>query len=154
MHIKKDGLKTGIIYFLVHFMVEVICFFYLSKVTNNSIYMWIVPFMYDAIAFVPQGLIGYLSDKYPKINIGIIGVLLFSISYIIFCFTNISVYISLIFLCLGNAFLHVAGAEDTLRTSNGKLSPPALFVAGGSFGVVTGNLLAKTSLNPSYMLSK
>ena len=151
MHIKKAGIKTGFIYFFIHFMVEIICFFYLSKVTNNSIYIWIVPFAYDAMAFVPQGLIGYLSDKYPKINIGLIGVLFFIISYIIFCFTNISVYISLILLCLGNAFLHVAGAEDTLRTSNGKLSPSAIYVAGGSFGVISGRLLAKTSFNPAYM---
>ena len=36
------------------------------------------------------------------------------------------------------------GAEATLRTSKGKLSGSAIFVAGGSFGVVTGKLLGNT----------
>ena len=151
-HFKSKDIKTGYLYFYVHFIVEVVCFFYLSRVTNNSYFVWLIPFIYDGVAFVPQSLIGYISDKYPKINMGIIGVILLLISYLIYGLTNISVYVSLIILCLGNAFLHVAGAETTLKTSNGKLSPAAIFVSGGSFGVVSGRLLAKTSINPLLLI--
>lgn len=150
--IKSDGIKTGYLYFYVHFIVEIVCFFYLSRVTNNSAFIWLVPFIYDGLAFVPQSIIGYLSDKYPKINISLIGVLLLVLSYLIYGLTNVSIYVSLILLCLGNAILHVSGAEDTLRSSEGKLSPAAIFVSGGSFGVVTGKLLARTSLNPLFLI--
>ena len=151
-HFKSNNLKTGYLYFYIHFIVEVVCFFYLSRVTNNSLFVWLIPFIYDGVAFVPQSLIGYISDKYPKINMGFIGVLLLVISYLIYGLTNISVYISLIILAIGNALLHVAGAETTLKTSNGKLSPAAIFVSGGSFGVVTGKLLARTSINPLLLI--
>ena len=151
-HFKSNNLKTGYLYFYVHFIVEVVCFFYLSRVTNNSYFVWLIPFIYDGVAFVPQSLIGYISDKYPKINMGFIGVLLLVISYLIYGLTNMSIYISLIILAIGNALLHVAGAETTLKTSNGKLSPAAIFVSGGSFGVVTGKLLARTSINPLLLI--
>ena len=88
----------------------------------------------------------------PKINMGYIGVFLLSISYLIYGLTNINIYISLIILCLGNAFLHISGAEATLNSANGKLSPAAIFVSGGSFGVVTGKLLANSNIEPLIML--
>ncbi|MBE6160914.1 MAG: MFS transporter [Firmicutes bacterium] len=150
--IRKNGIKVGILYFYIHFIVEVICFYYLSKITNNSNFVWIIPFIYDGLAFVPQSLIGYISDKNPKINFGIIGCIFLLISYLIYGFLNINIYISLIILCLGNCFLHISGAESTLKTSNGKLSPAAIFVSGGSFGVITGKLLAKTTINPLVLL--
>ena len=150
--LKSKNLKTGYLYFYVHFIVEVVCFFYLSRVTNNSYYVWLIPFIYDGLAFVPQSLIGYLSDKYPKINLGIIGVVLLLIAYLIYSLTKVSIFISLIILCLGNAFLHVSGAVDTIKSSKGKLSPSAIFVSGGSFGVVSGRLLSKSMLNPIILI--
>ncbi len=150
-----NGMKkniTGILYFYVHFIVEVVCFFYLTRVTNNSPVVWLIPFIYDGLAFVPQSIIGYISDKHPKLNIGIIGVVLLIISYLLFGLTKLKVFYSLFFLCMGNAFLHVAGAENTLKTSEGRLSPAAIFVAGGSFGVVTGKLLARTSISSLWFL--
>ena len=148
----SNDLRTGYIYFYIHFVVEVVCFFYLTRVTNNSNFIWLIPFIYDGVAFVPQSIIGYISDRYPKINIGFIGVLLLIISYIIFGLTKLDVIFSLVLLCLGNAFLHVSGAETTLKASNGKLSPAAIFVSGGSFGVITGRLLAKSSINPILLI--
>ena len=150
--LKSNELKTGYLYFYVHFVLEIVCFFYLSRITNYSYYVWFIPFLYDGLAFVPQSIIGYIYDKYPKMNLGLIGVFLLIISYLIYGLTNINILVSLVTLCIGNAFLHVAGAENTLRTSNGKLSPSAIFVAGGSFGVVTGRLLAKTSISPLILL--
>ncbi|MBO7633922.1 MAG: hypothetical protein J6S72_06005, partial [Lachnospiraceae bacterium] len=51
----------------------------------------------------------------------------------------------LILLTAGNALIHVSGALVTLRVSEGRLSESALFVGGGSFGVITGRLLAGTT---------
>ena len=145
-------IKTGYLYFYVHFIVEVVCFFYLTRVLNDSPLVWLIPFVYDGLAFVPQSMIGYLSDKYPKINMGLIGVILLVISYLIYGLTNLPIFVSLIILSLGNAFLHISGAEDTLKSSDGKLSPAAIFVAGGSFGVISGKLLAKTAINPLFLI--
>ncbi len=151
-HFKSNDLKTGYIYFYIHFILEVVCFFYLSRITNNSNYIWVIPLMYDALAFVPQSIVGYISDKYPKINMGLIGTLLLLVSYLIFGLTNISIFVSLIILCLGNALLHISGAESTIRTSNGKLSTVAIFVSGGSFGVISGKLLAMSSINSLVLI--
>ena len=149
---KSKGIKTGYLYFYVHFIVEVVCFFYLSRVTGNSNFVWLIPFVYDALAFVPQSIIGYIEDKFPKLNMGIIGIIFLLIAYFIYGCFNTNIYISLIILCLGNAFLHVEGAENTLRLSNGNLSPAAIFVSGGSFGVVTGRLLARSTINPLILI--
>ena len=83
---------------------------------------------------------------------GFIGIILLVISYLIYGLTKVDVVISLVILALGNAFLHISGAETTLKTSNGKLSPAAIFVAGGSFGVITGRLLARTSIDPLWII--
>ena len=101
---------------------------------------------------MPQSLIGYISDNNNKINFGIVGTISLLLAYLIYSLSNINIYISLIILCLGNCFLHISGAESTLKTSNGKLSPAAIFVSGGSFGVITGKLLAKTIINPLVLL--
>ena len=143
---------NGYLYFYIHFIVEVVCFFFLSRITNNPYIVWLIPFIYDGLAFVPQSLIGYVSDKYPKINMGLIGTILLLITYLLYGLTNTNIFITLILLCLGNAFLHIAGAENTLKNSNGRLSPAAIFVAGGSFGVITGRLLATTSISPLILL--
>ena len=150
--LKSKDIRTGYLYFYIHFIVEIVCFFYLSRITNNSNFVWLIPFIYDGVAFVPQSMIGYIKDKYPKINMGIIGVILLALSYLLYGLTDIDIFVSLIILCLGNAFLHVEGAEVTLKTSNGKLSAASIFVAGGSFGVVTGRLLAKSLINPLFLL--
>ncbi len=136
---------SGWIYFYIHFAVEVVCFFFLSSIIGDNYLLWIVPFAYDALAFVPQSLLGYLSDKFPKIPLGIIGIILLSIGIVLFGLNVLPLYVILGFITVGNACVHVAGAEVTLRSSNGKIAPSAIFVAGGSFGVVTGKLLAQSA---------
>lgn len=149
---KRISNCNGYLYFYIHFIVEVVCFYYLSSITNNNNFVWLVPFIYDGLAFVPQSLIGYVNDKHPNINIGYIGVFLLFIAIFLYSATNISIYVSLIFLCIGNACLHIDGAENTIRKSKGKLSPSAIFVSGGSFGVITGRLLAGSSFKSIYLL--
>ncbi len=146
----SESITCGYLYFYIHFIVEIVCFYYLSKVSNNPI-VWLVPFLYDAFAFVPQSIIGYFSDKYPKIRMDVIGIILLFIGISIFSFLSITKFVSLFFICFGNAFLHIAGAENTLKNSHGKLSHSAIFVSGGSFGVITGRLLAK-SFFPSWTM--
>ena len=148
--LKEENITCGYLYFYIHFVVEVTCFFFLTRISNSPI-VWLVPLIYDAFAFVPQSIIGYISDKYPKIKLGLIGVVFLFVGIFIFSFFNISKYIPLYIICLGNCLLHVSGAENTLRNSHGKLSHSAIFVSGGSFGVISGRLLAKTVI-PSWLL--
>lgn len=142
----QENISIGYLYFYIHFVTEIICFYTLSNVIGNSLVLWLIPLIYDALAFVPQSIIGYINDKYPKINFSIIGLVLLLVGFICFMLNIFSsVYISIILLCLGNACIHVRGAELTLRNSNGKLSHSAIFVSGGSFGVITGKLLPKNN---------
>ena len=139
------NLASGWLYFYIHFVTEIICFYCLSKEVGDYAFLWIFPLIYDALAFVPQSLIGYLSDKFPKLNMGVIGIVLMAVACFSFGFDLLpGKYTALVLLCLGNAAVHVNGAEVTLRSSQGKLSHSAVFVSGGSFGVISGKLLAQT----------
>ena len=142
----QKNISCGYLYGYVHLITEIVCFYYLSKITNSN-FVWLIPFIYDGLAFVPQALIGYISDKNSKINFGIYGMLMLFIGLFLYIL-NINTYISLIILCLGNACIHIGGAENTLRVSNGNLSHSAIFVAGGSFGVIIGKLLASINISP------
>ena len=133
-------LGTGFLYFYIHFVTEVACFFVLARYVESAPVMWLIMFAYDLLAFVPQGIFGYLSDKCKKVSFGVAGLALFAVALVLQQYTTWT-FVSLVVLCIGNAFTHVNGAEVTLRTSNGSLSHSAIFVSGGSFGVVTGKLL-------------
>lgn len=154
MHrLSLPGLSTGWLYFYIHFVTEVICFYCLSREIGDSVFLWIFPLIYDALAFVPQAIIGYISDKFRRINFGIIGILLMAFAGLDFGFDLLpGKYTALIILCLGNSAVHISGAETTLRISQGKLSHSAIFVSGGSFGVISGRLLAKTFI-PHWAVS-
>ena len=147
--LKEKNIGAGYLYFYIHFITEVVCFYLLYKIHGNSYLLWIIPFVYDALAFVPQSIFGYFADKYKKINLGLIGVVFLTISLPIY-FLFHTPYLAIVILCIGNGLLHVEGAEVTLRSSNGKLASPAIFVGGGSFGVITGRLLAGTKI--TYLL--
>jgi hypothetical protein len=144
--LKEKNIGAGYLYFYIHFITEVVCFYLLFKIRGNSYLLWMIPLLYDALAFVPQSIFGYFSDKHPKINLALIGVVLLTISMPIYFLLH-TPYLAIVILCIGNALLHVEGAEVTLRSSNGKMASPAIFVGGGSFGVVTGKLLAATTVN-------
>lgn len=142
----KNNIGSGYLYFYVHFILELVCYFILYSFIGNAFLLWIIPLIYDTVAFVPQSVIGYLSDKYPDLNIGIIGVILLIIGILLF-FNNSNIYLSIITICLGNACLHISGAEVTLKASNGKLTHSAIFVAGGTFGIVVGRLLTLAKIS-------
>ena len=142
---KIAGAGVGFLYFYVHFVTELVCFFVLSRYYGTNTDIWAFYLFFDMLAFVPQGAIGYLSDRFPKIPFGVVGFVLLAASIPIQRTVSLP-YVSLTVLCIGNAFTHVDGAETTLRVSGGSLTPSAVFVSGGAFGILTGHLLAGESL--------
>ena len=90
---------------------------------------------------MPQGFFGFLRDKGIRVNFALIGTLLTSLSLVMLYFDMNAVAVTVV-VFLGNCLVHIHGAERTLRASPGKIAPSAVFVAGGSFGVVTGKLMA------------
>lgn len=145
--LKDNKTGSGILYFYIHFVTEVICFFCITKNTSGFVLGWTLPFVYDALAFVPQSVVGEISDRFPRIRFGTAGVILMAAAGAVFwLMPHISPYIPLVLLCIGNVFVHVNGAEVTLRCSDGKLSPSAIFVSGGSFGVITGRIFASQGI--------
>ena len=149
--LKSKNIGVGYLYSYIHLITEIACFYMLNKITNGSLIVWLVPFIYDGLAFVPQAMIGYINDKFPRIKFSIIGTILMICAYLLYFCTGINKFVSLILLCLGNACIHINGAEVTLKCSNGMLSHSAIFVAGGSFGVILGKLLA-TSFVPFWAI--
>lgn len=142
----SKNISAAWLYFYIHFATEVICFYCLTRQVGDSTFMWLFPLVYDAFAFVPQSLIGYLNDRLPRLNTGVIGLVLMTAAALLFRLATPGSYVTLLILCIGNAFTHIGGAEVTLRCSSGRLSHPAVFVAGGSFGVITGRLLAQNGV--------
>lgn len=139
---KQKNMGAAYAYFYIHFATEVCCFYALGKLTGSLMILWLGPLIYDFLAFVPQGVIGYFTDKYPKFKPAIIGAVTMIAGLLLMVCLK-TYYIPISIIALGNALIHVNGAEVTLRCSGGKLSHAAVFVAGGSFGVVTGKILAQ-----------
>lgn len=149
----SDNIQTGYLYAYVHFMTEVVCFFALKRLIGDSIFLWISPVLFDILAFAPQGIVGYFNDKYEKMNCGVIGSILMSLGIIQMITSFIPLkYLGIALVGIGNTFMHVAGAETTLRCSNGKMAHSAIFVGGGSFGVITGKLLGDTALSMWFLI--
>ena len=127
---------VGTVYGFIHFSVEVASFYFLfSRMQTNPVW-WALALFFDAVAFLPQGILGSITDRFPKINIGLLGGVMMLMALL--CKVNL---FSLFLLALGNAMIHVSGAQHTLRDADGKITPNAIFVGGGSVGVVTGQLL-------------
>ena len=147
---KNDNTVTGVMYFYIHFVTEVICFYTLYTFTGTRSEIWLFFLAYDMLAFVPQSLIGRFSDKYPRLPLGAAGLIFLTAAVLLFQ-ASAGTWFSLAVLCLGNCLVHVNGAEVTLRTAKGKLSGSAIFVSGGSFGVVTGRLMGSAGL-PNWPL--
>ena len=144
---------TGIQYFYIHFVTEVVCFFTLARYVGNRPEIWLIFLSYDMLAFVPQAVIGRFSDRFPRVPLGAAGTVFLAAALMLFQYVR-NPYVSLVVLCLGNCMVHVNGAEVTLRTARGRLTGSAVFVSGGSFGVVTGRLFGKAggSFLPLFVL--
>ena len=71
---------------------------------------------------------------------------------LILLYLKINPIIVILVISIGNCLIHIEGAEETLRSSKGKMTPSALFVSGGSFGLITGKLLSKYNINIIYII--
>ena len=140
----------GILYFFIHFIIEVTSFYIVSYYTSSSI-AWFIAFFYDFFAFVPQGVFGYLRDKGIKINFALIGVILSTLALLALYF-KLDAIIVILLISIGNCLIHIQGAEETLRSSKGKMAPSALFVAGGSFGLITGKLFGMYKVDVIFVI--
>lgn len=137
-----NNIKIAWIYFFIHLFVEIICFQIIHLYFKNIAISWLVAILFDFFAFMPQSIFGYISDKNSKLNIGLIGGIFMLIAILIFLFdVEFLKLFGLIIVALGNAMIHEAGAIATTTVSNGKMTHSAIFVGGGSFGVIIGQTL-------------
>ena len=139
----------GLSYFIIHFITEIISFYIISTYTKNEIF-YLIALIFDFIAFVPQGIVGYLIDELDIKHITSLGIILMTISLLLL-YLNVIPIITIIVLAIGNSLTHIDGAEKTLKSSPGKMSPAAFFVSGGSFGVITGKILQSIN-TPIYII--
>ena len=146
---KKSNL-SGSLFFLIHFLLEVTSFYVLTTYIKSPC-VWGLTLLYDFVAFALQGFFGYLRDRGIRLNLALIGTALTSLSIVLLIF-DLYAFIVISVLSLGNCLVHVHGAGITLRASPGKIFPSALFVAGGSFGVVIGKLLSMRSVAAPWIL--
>lgn len=143
---KKPDFGTGLGYAYIHFATEVMCFYYLFYVMKASEYWLIFTIVYDVLAFAPQAAVGAFCEKHPRFRPDITGGLLLlagaGIGYAARATVPALTVAGLVLVCAGNVFIHIAGAFATLAVSEGRLSESAIFVGGGSFGLITGKLFA------------
>ena len=148
----SKGNLTGTKYFFVHACVEIVCF-YLLRIHFPTAMAGAVALSYDFFAFLPQGLIGDFIIKHRKIPYESLGHLLMGASAFAILSPNSALrYAGYILLALGNAVLHECGAIATVAESEGKIFPSALFVAGGSFGVVIGQTMGTNQVSPYFLI--
>lgn len=150
MTIRSRATKAAALYFVLHLLNEVVCYFMLYRIFEDPVFITMVALLYNCIAFVPQFFWGALRDLFEKFKPGIFSVPLLLSGFLIFFLGGAKgplFWTSLVLLSVGNALIHVSGAELTIRTSGGTLTPVAVFVSGGSFGVILGQVLASTNLS-------
>lgn len=131
--------------FFIHACIEIICFAILSHTFGLNSYTKVMVYLaYDVVAFYPQFVSGLIHEKYPKLNIPSIAVAIMALGLFVLEYDQMSArsIAAVILMAVGNALLHDCCAIQTTLISKGKLFPSALFVAGGSFGVVIGQALA------------
>ena len=136
----RNNLKTGILYFFVHFIIELISFAILStKFATTQVIFTIL--LFDFLAFAPQGLLGRFYETHKRVHIGYIGMTFLAVSILLCSISDSFVFnIGVFFLAIGNALLHEIGAIDTISDSGYKIFASTIFVGGGSFGLCLGKM--------------
>ncbi|MBR5421965.1 MAG: hypothetical protein IK115_12545 [Lachnospiraceae bacterium] len=139
-------------YFFIHLLVELVCFTLLFRMYSLKL-AWTAAIVYDLVAFVPQGLIGEFIRRHPRFDIGSTGVLFMTLSLFLLPSGIYALHIlGIVSLAFGNALLHEAGAVACVAAGDGKLFHSALFVGGGSFGVVIGKTIAAYGFSLWFLL--
>lgn len=145
-------LLYGILFFLVHLFIELVCYTLLYIKFSSNIATLVVV-IYDFFAFVPQAIVGDFHNKHKNINIGIFGAICFVLALILIDSQNqFLFYLSLLFLSIGNAILHETGAIATISVSDNHIFPSSLFVSGGVFGILLARFLARIGISIYWLL--
>ena len=125
-----------------HFALEVLCFHFYYMYFHSFAAAGLISLGYDMLAFLPQIFIGSFTDSHKRTEPARIGAALAMTGFILNMLVDGDMrLLPFVLISVGNAFIHVAGARDTLSVCGRRLAPPAVFVAGGSFGVITGKLM-------------
>ncbi|WP_026651060.1 hypothetical protein [Butyrivibrio proteoclasticus] len=141
--------------FFVHFCIEIICFTVLTHTFGVSgLVQFFLYMAFDIIAFYPQFIVGVIHERFPKLDIPTISVAIMAVGLLILQFDKSSVrsMIAVGVIALGNAFLHDCCAIQTTLIGKGKLFPAALYVSGGSFGVVLGQIFGRSQYASKWCL--
>lgn len=145
---KSAANKISVLWFFIHFALEVICFQFYNLYFGSLAAAALMALVYDTLAFFPQFFIGALSESRPKLPTGPLGACMVLLGGCTAFFGSTPLRTAgLLVLSLGNAFVHVGGAKATLYTCDDKIAPSAVFVAGGSFGVITGKMLGVSGIS-------
>lgn len=138
----KIEISYGVLFFIFHLCIEVISYMLLCLKFSHYASAIII-LIYDFFAFVPQLIIGEWWNKHRRFNIGYLGIIFFIISIVLIKSSSYGMYIlAVTFLSFGNAILHECGAIAVASVSKKNIFPSALFVSGGTIGIVIGTYLA------------
>ena len=137
------AMRSAWICFAIHFLVEFVCFASLAHV-YNELNLWqsaIIAFFYDTFAFAPQYLVGIIHEKYKEFDFNSFAVILMLIGLVLLDISFPLSMAGIVLIALGNMVLHDTCAIHTVKYSNGTLFPSAIFVGGGSFGLIIGQTI-------------
>ncbi len=134
-----SNIRAGVLYCFIHFTVDAACFYFLFTRLHIHPLFAALSLFYDALAFPTQTLFGIIADRFPRFNGGLTGCLMIAAALLLPWTMP-----ALLLLGLGNALAHVDGARHTLCGAGGKIAPCGIYVSGGSVGVITGQLMARS----------
>lgn len=141
----------GIVFFIFHLCIEVVSYMLLYLRFGTYVSALII-LIYDFFAFVPQALIGEIHNKHKTWNIGFLGIIFFTIGVLLIKTENDVIYIlAILFISFANAILHECGAIAVASVSKKNIFPSALFVSGGTIGIVIGRYFAEANVSINYL---
>ena len=122
---------------------------YLRFGTYVSAYIILI---YDFFAFVPQALFGEIHNKNKNLNLGYLAIIFFALSIPMIYSSNQLIYIlAILLVSFANAIMHECGAIAVATVSKDKIFPSALFVSGGTIGIVIGRYFAEARVTIDYL---
>ena len=144
-------LLYGILFFAFHLCIEVVSYMllYLRFGTYVSAYIILI---YDFFAFVPQAIFGEIHNKNKNLNLGYLAIIFFSLSIPMIYSDNQIIYVlAILLISFANAIMHECGAIAVATVSKEKIFPSALFVSGGTIGIVIGRYFATLRVPIDYL---
>ena len=84
MTVNQRSARAAILYFVLHLMNEVVCYFMLYRIFKDPVFIVMVAMIYNCVAFVPQFFWGALRDLTEKFKPGILSVPLLLSGFLIF----------------------------------------------------------------------